>query len=77
MVRPQGKETAELYKIRLRGHLDQHWSDWFAGFKIEHHSSDTLLTGTVVDQAALHGILAKIRDLGLNILLVENFESEE
>jgi hypothetical protein len=77
MDQPQGKENAYHYKIQLRGHLDQHWSDWFAGFKIELYNGNTLLTGTVADQAGLHGILAKIRDLGLCILLVKYLETGE
>ena len=64
------------YRIRVGGHLDQRWSDWFDGFDMEHLDKDTILTGSVTDQAALHGILAKIRDLGLSILLVENLEYE-
>ena len=65
------------YLIRVRGYLDQRWSDWFDGFQIAYHGDETILTGSVVDQAALHGVLAKIRDLGLTILLVENLEKEE
>ena len=55
------------YHIRLKGRLDPVWADWFAGFSITHINGDTLLAGVVSDQAALHGILAKIRDLGLPI----------
>lgn len=65
------KLQVDLYQIRVRGQLDRRWSDWFDGFEIVPDDGDTILTGTVVDQAALHGILAKIRDLGLSILLVE------
>jgi hypothetical protein len=65
------KFQVDLYQIRVRGQLDRRWSDWFDGFEIVPDDGDTILTGTVVDQAALHGILAKIRDLGLSILLVE------
>ena len=61
-----------LYRIRVKGNLDRKWSDWFDGFSITPHGDDeTLLTGQVVDQSALHGMLGKIRDLGLPILLVE------
>lgn len=55
------------YQIRLKGNLDPIWADWFTGFLITHIKGDTLLTGVVVDQAALHGVIAKIRDLGLPI----------
>jgi hypothetical protein len=65
------KFQSDMYQIRVRGHLDIRWSDWFDGFVFVSDDGDTILTGTVVDQAALHGILAKIRDLGLSILLVE------
>ena len=60
-----------FYRFRVRGQLDQRWSDWFDGFEIQYIDDDTVLTGCVSDQAALHGVLAKIRDLGLIILLVE------
>jgi len=61
----------ETYEIRLKGHLGCRWSDWFDGFAI-HHQEDgtTLLTGAVTDQAALHGLLMKVRDLGLTLLSV-------
>jgi hypothetical protein len=68
---------ADFYKIRVRGHLDQRWSDWFNGFEMVCRDMDTILTGPVADQAALHGVLAKIRDLGLCILLVENITLED
>ena len=65
-----------IYRIRVKGNLDQKWSDWFDGFTIAPQANDeTLLTGPVVDQAALHGLLAKIRDLGLPILLVKQVEA--
>jgi hypothetical protein len=77
MAQP-GEETFPIkYRLHLRGHLDPRWSDWFSGFEIEHSGEDTILTGDVPDQAALHGILAKIRDLGLPILLVENLDNRE
>ena len=60
-----------LYQIRLRGHLGRQWSDWFEGLSITlEENGDTLLTGPVVDQAALHGLLRKVRDLGLPLLAV-------
>ena len=65
-----------IYRIRVKGNLEQKWSDWFDGFTITPQVNDeTLLTGPVVDQAALHGLLAKIRDLGLPILLVKQVEA--
>jgi hypothetical protein len=64
------------YQIRILGALDQSWSEWFDGFTISQQGGETLLAGIVIDQAALHGILAKINDLGLSILSVERFEPE-
>ena len=62
----------DYYRIRLRGHLDPRWADWFNGFGMDYCDDDTVLSGPVVDQAVLHGVFAKIRDLGLVILFVEN-----
>jgi len=60
-----------FYEIRLQGHLDQRWADRFDGLRITlQPSGDTLLTGPVADQAALHGLLRRIRDLGLPLLSV-------
>lgn len=59
------------YEIHLKGVLDASWSDWFYGFEILVQANETILRGTVTDQAALHGILAKINDLGLPIFSVE------
>jgi hypothetical protein len=65
-----------IYRIRVKGNLDRKWSDWFDGFTITPQANDeTLLTGPVEDQAALHGLLAKIRDLGLPILLVKQVQA--
>jgi hypothetical protein len=60
-----------IYKIRLKGHLDDKWADRFEGLTITlEDNGDTLLTGPVVDQAALHGLLKKVRDLGMPLLSV-------
>ena len=59
------------YKIRIKGHLDDRWAAWFGGLTLTlEDNGDTLLTGTVVDQAALHGLLRKVRDLGLPLISV-------
>lgn len=61
-----------VYEIRLKGHLDDQWAAWFGGLSIVlDDSGDTLLTGPVADQAALHGLLRKVRDLGLTLLSVQ------
>jgi len=59
-------------EIRVEGNIDQHWSEWLEGLEITHEGEvETLLTGQVVDQATLYGILKKLRDLGLKLLLVK------
>jgi hypothetical protein len=59
------------YEIKVRGHLDRDWSEWFNGMDIRNTpGGDTALCGEVVDQSALHGLLIKIRDLGLPLLSV-------
>ena len=63
------------YEIRLKGHLDDRWADWFEGLAITlEEDGDTLLTGLVIDQAALHGLLKKVRDLGLPLVSVSPLE---
>ena len=57
-----------IYQIRIKGHLGRQWTDWFGGLTITLEEGDTLLTGPVVDQAALHGLLRKVRDLGIPLI---------
>jgi hypothetical protein len=60
-----------VYQIRIKGHLGEHWADWFEGMAITlEDNGETLLTGPVIDQAALHGLLKKVRDLGMPLLSV-------
>ena len=60
-----------VYQIRIKGHLGRQWTDWFEGLTITlEDNGDTLLTGPVVDQAALHGLLKKVRDLGMPLISV-------
>jgi hypothetical protein len=74
----QGFDRPAIYQIVLQGHLSRQWSDRFDGFTItrdEH--GQTILTGPVIDQAALHGLLKKIRDLGLPLISVNRLDSGE
>ncbi len=65
-------------EIRVKGQIDEHWSDWFDGLTITHTAQDeTILTGDVVDQSALYGVIAKLRDLGLPLISVNSVEVEE
>ena len=58
-------------EIRVKGQIDQHWSEWFEGLAITHtEEGETVLTGTVVDEAAMYGLLSKLRDFGLQLLSV-------
>ncbi len=62
----------ELYEIRIKGHLDDRWADWFEGLTFTLvRDGTTLLDGPLTDQAALHGVLNRIRDLGLPIISVQ------
>ena len=62
----------EIYQIRVAGHLADRWSDWLGGLAMERQSDGTtVLSGPVVDQAALHGVIARIRDLGVALLAVD------
>jgi hypothetical protein len=67
-----------IYEIRIKGHLGHQWTDWFEGLTItQEEDGDTLLTGPVVDQAALHGLLKKVRDLGLPLVSVVQVQFNE
>jgi hypothetical protein len=61
-----------VYQIRIKGHLVPQWTDWFEGLTITLEDGNTFLTGPVIDQAALHGILKKVRDLGMPLLSVNS-----
>jgi hypothetical protein len=67
------RDQQMVYEIRLRGHLNRKWIDWFEGLTITlEEDGNTLLIGPVVDQAALHGLLKKVRDLGMSLLSVNS-----
>ncbi|MEO7001230.1 MAG: hypothetical protein ABI068_05480 [Ktedonobacterales bacterium] len=66
-----------IYRITIKGHLDVEWSDWFDGLAVTlAENGETILTGPIVDQTALHGVLIKIRDLGLPLLSLTRLEPE-
>lgn len=65
-----------IYEIRIKGHLDRQWTDWFGGLSITRaDNGETLLTGLVIDQAALHGLLKKVRDVGIPLLSVTRVQT--
>ena len=65
------------YEIRVKGQLDQRWLEWFDGIKLAYANNDeTILTGAMRDQAALYGVLMKMRDLGLTLVSVTRVESD-
>jgi hypothetical protein len=67
-----------VYQIRIKGHLGRQWTDWFGGLTITAlDTGETLLTGPLVDQAALHGVLRKVRDVGMPLLSVIRVEPGE
>ena len=66
----------QCYEIRLKGHLDDSWAEWFEGLTITlEEDGDTLLSGPIIDQAALHGLLKKVRDLGMPLVSVSPIEN--
>ena len=68
----------EYYEIKIKGHLDPRWSDWFAGLELTYIEEDgTLLSGTLPGQAALHGLLERIRDLNLKLISVSSSGSND
>ena len=72
---PEYHDESGLYEIRIKGHLNNRWTDWFEGLTITlEENGDTLLTGPVVDQAELHGLLKKVRDLGMPLVSVSPLE---
>ena len=70
-------DRPKTFQIRIHGHLSQQWTDWFEGLAITlEEDGNTLLSGSVVDQSALHGILKKIRDLGMLLLSVNSIDPD-
>jgi hypothetical protein len=70
-----GPNPPMVYEIRIKGYLDQQWTEWFEGMSItQADNGETVLTGPVVDQAALYGLLRKVRDLGLPLIAVSQVQ---
>ena len=74
----ENQNAQSYYEIRFKGHLDDQWAGWFEGMTISLEADgNTRITGQVVDQAALHGVLKKIRDLGLPLVSVNQIQFSE
>jgi hypothetical protein len=73
---PADAGRATVYEVRINGRLDARWSEWFEGLEVTSDGGDTLLTGCVIDQAALHGLLRRVRDFGLPLVSVTPLESD-
>lgn len=72
------RPEARRYEIRLAGHLDAHWATWFDGLAVSHQGDGTtVIRGPVADQSALHGLLQRVRDLGLPLVSVTQVETDE
>jgi len=72
MTHTPKRQAPSGYRLRVNGHLDQHWSSWFGDLTLTHDDDGTTcLTGAIADQAELHGLLSKIRDLGVTLISVE------
>ncbi|NIM91582.1 MAG: hypothetical protein GTO17_11615 [Candidatus Aminicenantes bacterium] len=75
MKKPDSSPGPWHYWIKLKGRLDKQWTDWFDGLTITYENDTTILKGPIADQAALYGLLIRVRDLNLPLLLVERIES--
>jgi len=77
IINPKNNQH-QCYEIRLKGHIDVQWADWFESLTITlEEDGDTLITGPVVDQSALHSLLKKVRDLGIPLISVNRVETNE
>ncbi len=69
--------AAPYYRLKVKGTLAPYWSDRLGGLDLKHEAGFTILTGQIVDQSALHGLIMQIRDLGLPLILVEEIDKEK
>ncbi len=68
----------KIFQIRIKGHLGRRWANWFEGMSITlEDNGDTLITGPVADQAALHGLVKKVRDLGLPLISINHLDPDD
>ena len=72
-----GQGSPARYEIRIDGVLDSHWAAWFEGLQVTSDGTQTVISGLLADQPALHGLLAKIRDLGLCLISVRRQDPDE
>ncbi len=72
-----GQGSPARYEIRIDGVLDSHWAAWFEGLQVNSDGTQTVISGLLADQPALHGLLAKIRDLGLCLISVRRQDPDE
>ena len=77
MAKTHKYHYASDYRIKVKGRLDHKWSDWFEQMTISTEDGNTILTGPVADQAALHGLLIRIRDLNLTLLAIERLDPDQ
>ena len=77
MKKQQAWHGPSHYQIKVKGRLGSQWSDWFEGMTIESEEAETIIRGKVSDQPALHGLLVRVRDLGLPLISVERVEPEQ
>ncbi|MDH5721189.1 MAG: hypothetical protein OEZ13_11340 [Spirochaetia bacterium] len=78
MKKSEKNHKQNLYQIKIKGHLDSNWAGWFDGFQVNtEENGHTLLTGEVADQAALHGLLRKVRNSGMTLLSVNQINLPE
>ena len=76
-TRPAAPPPPDNYELRIAEHLDEHWSTWFGALTLTHtDDGTTILRGHVIDQAELHGLLAKVRDLGATLLSVKAIDAD-
>ena len=72
-----GPRPPARYEIRVEGVLGEHWAGWFEGLQVSSEAGETILSGPVTDQPALHGVLVKIRDLGMGLISVRRLGPDE